>query len=136
MAKLLDPSHNYHAYKAAWKDSCIPLLNVHICDMRIEFSKGANMVEIQGVPMINFAKWTRVHGCVKDVIRRKPPDVSKYRQKNARALAYLEDQLYNTPAGQCLVELSSTVKEQEQEILKRWEKIGGLHAAGMGRSRS
>jgi hypothetical protein len=102
--------------------------------MRTGFSKGADMVTTQGVPMIDFAKWTRIHGCMKDVLRRKPLDVSKYRQKYARALAYLEDQLHNTPASQDFVELSSGLQEQEHEILERREKFGGVYAVGMARS--
>jgi hypothetical protein len=64
------------------------------------------MIEIQSVPMINFAKWMRCYDCIEDVFQHKSPDTLKYHQMKAGALAYLEGQLYDNSTDstmdQCL----------------------------------
>ena len=74
------------------------------------------MIEIEGIPRINFAQWTRVYGRIKDVHRHKVPDLSGYRKQKAGALAYLKDQLGHTPLGpigdQDLQEHSSMLQQE------------------------
>jgi len=137
MRDLLNPRRNHTAYKTALGDSnsrtCIPWLAIHIQEMHTAFSKEPDMVEIQSVPMINFAKWARFHDCIKDIFQHKPPDVSQYRQTKKGVLAYLEDQLSGISVGsttkRCLEKRSKELEQQEKEM--RRQRIPDLHAVGM-----
>lgn len=93
---------------------------VHIHDLNIAFSEGPDRVEMHGVPMINFVKWTNFHDRLKDVLKHKPPDVSRYRQTKAEVLAYLKDQLRRTPSSRVVAEYSKKrrgVLEQQEELM-------------------
>jgi hypothetical protein len=91
---------------------------VHVGDMHAAFSEAPDIVDIDGIPMINFAKWTRFHACIKDVFRHKPPDVSKYREAKAGMLAYMEQQLRGISTGpamdKALQERASKLREKEK----------------------
>jgi hypothetical protein len=81
------------------------------------FSKAAG---VNGSPMINFAKWMEFHTCLKDVIRHKPPDISQYRQTNAKALEYLESQLHGIPPGSTI---DQDLEKRSREILEQERRI-------------
>jgi hypothetical protein len=106
---------------------------VHIHDMHTAFFQGKDVVEINGIDMINFTKWIAFHGYLKDVFRRKPPDFSQYRQTKAGVLAYLEHQLRGISVGsivdQALEERSSKLRQREDVM--RQLRIPELHAVGM-----
>jgi len=135
MCALLDPGHNHSAYRAILRSSvdqpCIPLFAVHIRDMHTAFSQGKDVIEIKGVPMINFTKWIGFHTYAKEVFRHKPPDVSK--QTKAGVLAYLEHQLHGISVGplveQALEQRSSKLGQKEDVM--RQLRIPELHAVGM-----
>ena len=88
--------------------------------MRTAFSKAKEAVDADGIPMINFTKWAEFYTCLKDVLRHKPPDVSKYRQTTAGVLAYLEQQLGDISLGptmdQDLEKRSHKLCEEEDQI--------------------
>ena len=89
----------------------------YIAKIRTAFFNAKAGVEVNGITMINFAKWTEFHACIKEVLRHKPPDISKYRQTKARALAYLTGQLRDISLGftmdQDLERRSSKLRQQE-----------------------
>ena len=88
--------------------------------MRTALSKAKDTVDTNGIPMINFAKWTELYTCIKDVLRHKPPDVSDYRQTKAGVLAYLECQLrgisLDSTMDQDLEEIGIKLREEEEQI--------------------
>jgi hypothetical protein len=90
---------------------------VHMHDFYTVFLQEQDVVNIYGVPMINFAKWTRLHACIKNVLRHKPPDLSAYHQTKAEVMAYLEHQLLRISVGsvvdQALEERSCKLRQQE-----------------------
>jgi len=135
MCKILDPRHNHAAYKEILRASnsppCIPWLALHIPEIRIAFPERTDTIEIQSVPMIDFAKWTRCYDRIKDVFRHKSPDISKYRQTKAGALAYLEGQLHgisaNSTTDQRLEKRSIELVQQEKAeemLLRRLQCLG------------
>jgi len=134
MNNVLDGRDNHATYKAIMKESntppCIPWLDAHLHDV---FCEGKDIVETQSVPMINFAMWTRFHDRMKEVSRHKPPDVSKYRQTKAGALAYLEEQLRGIAArpitNHRLEELSRKLWQQER--LMHRQGFPALETVGM-----
>jgi hypothetical protein len=101
--------------------------------MHTAFFQGKDVVEIKGVPMINFAKWIGFHAYIKDVFRHKPPDFGQYRQMKAGVLTYLEQQLRNISVGsdadQALEDRSSSLKQKEEVM--RQLRIPELNAVGM-----
>ena len=100
---------------------------VHINDVHNAFCQENDMVKIEGVPMINFSKWARLHVYLQDVFRRKPPDVSEYRQSQAGVLTYLENELRNitvdSSTKKSLEEQSCKLQEQE-EFTRRLKAVG------------
>jgi hypothetical protein len=101
--------------------------------MHTAYFQGKNVVEIKGVPMINFAKWIAFYAYIKDVLQHKPPNVSQYRQTRAGVVAYLEHQLRGISVGsvvdQALEGRSSKVEKTEE--MMRQLRIPELNAVGM-----
>jgi hypothetical protein len=101
--------------------------------MHTAFSRAQDAVYINGVPTIDFAKWTEFHTSLKDILRYKSPDVSAHRQKRAGVLGYLERHLRDISVGsdmdQALEERSRNLWHNEE--LRRQLGIPGLNAVGM-----
>jgi hypothetical protein len=101
--------------------------------MHTAFFQGKDVMEIKGVPMINFAKWIGFHAYIKDIFRYKPPDVSQYHQTKAGVLAYLEHQLRGISVGSAVdqaLEERSRKLGQKEEVMRQL-RIPELHAVGM-----
>ena len=106
---------------------------LHIHDMHTAFFQGKDLIENNGVPLINFAKWIGFHSLIEDIFQHRPPDVSGYRQAKAGVLAYLEHQLRAISVGsvvdQALEERSSKLGQTEE--MMRQLRIPELKAVGM-----
>ena len=85
-------------------------------------------MEIAGVPMINFSKWTRLHVYLQDVFRHRPPGVSKYRQSKAGVLAYLENELRDISVSGST---KKSLEEQSSRLQKQEESMRRLYDVGM-----
>lgn len=97
------------------------------------FRQDKDLVEVGGTQMINFAKWTSLHVCMRDVFRYKPPNIPEYRQRKADALAYLEQQLKGISMGSRIddsMEARSHALEQKEEVMRQL-RIPELSAVGM-----
>jgi hypothetical protein len=94
----------------------------HIIEMRRAFSNMKAMVDINGITMVNFAKWTEFHRCIKEVLCHKPLDISNYCQTKAGALAYLKSQLQDISpdftVGQDLETRSCKLQQEEDLVIK------------------
>ncbi|KAF5386738.1 hypothetical protein D9615_001785 [Tricholomella constricta] len=96
---LLDPSSNHRTYRAALRessdqehrDACIPWIAVHLRELHSTLQKYPTVVEVDGVPLINFERYIRFTDRIKEVLHHVPPDLERYRQQGQ--LAYLEHQL-------------------------------------------
>ncbi|KAG6853700.1 hypothetical protein C0991_002235 [Blastosporella zonata] len=115
LGKLLDPSSNHKTYRAAlrefssaeYRDRWIPWIAVHLRELYSTLQKYPTVVEVEGVHMINFERYTHFMDRVKEIMRHAPPNLERYRQQGQ--LAYLEHQLRK-------VHLDSNVDE---ELMKR-----------------
>lgn len=124
--------------------------------MKIALETGTDTVDNHGVSMINFAKWTKFHDCVKDVVHKtthfipyrrmkagvltrfydfvKDPfqhttsDATQYLHKAERVLAYLKQELEGTPisSSQDLEHLSKRLGRKEAGCLP----LAGARQAG------
>jgi len=93
---------------------CVPLLAAHIAVMRPSFSAAKNTVAVNSISMINFAKWTEFHACVKDVLLYKPPNLSNHRQTWTGVLTYLNSQLCGNMDQDLGIQSSKIRKEESQ----------------------
>jgi hypothetical protein len=135
MEVFLDPCDNYRVYMATLKGSdnlyCVPLLGkwsldetqyyvnlantaAHIAVMCPAFSAAKNTIVVNSIPMINFAKWTEFHACVKDVLLYKTPNLSNYHQMGTGVLTYLKIQLRGD-MDQDLGVQSNKIREEESQ---------------------
>lgn len=154
MSDLLKPDRNHGAYKENLKrcknEPRIPWLGrqlihlmshyeliilataVHMHDMEVVFL-AQDTIEVGGIPLIDFAKWTRLYDCMRDVFPHKPPNVSGYRQSKAGALAYLERQLLAISAAPGFDEVLKTQSRKlvEAEDVQRTLGIPRLRAVGI-----
>ncbi|KIM88400.1 hypothetical protein PILCRDRAFT_256054 [Piloderma croceum F 1598] len=127
MEALLDPCDNHRAYVATLRNSrnlpCIPFLVAYVDYMRTVFPQENYVVNTNGVRTINFSKWTEFYTCIRAVIQHEPPDVSRYRQRYAGMVAWLEDQLCSSSVGpttdEYLESLSVQLRRDEQRQY-RW----------------
>lgn len=148
MELFLDPRDNYSMYMTTLKGSdnlyCVPLLGkwsldetqyyvnlantaAHIAVMRPAFSTAKNTMVVNSTPMINFAKWTEFHACIKGVLQYKAPNLSNHRQKWTGVLTYLKIQLRGN-MDQDLGVQSSKIRNEESQ--SRHPVILGLEIAG------
>lgn len=101
--------------------------------MRTAFYLAQDVVHANGMPTINFPKWTEFHTSLKDILRHKCPDISAHRQKKTGVLKYLERHLRDISVGsdmdQALEKLSRNLWHNEE--LQRQLGIPGLNAVGM-----
>ncbi|KAF8061461.1 hypothetical protein FPV67DRAFT_1509075 [Lyophyllum atratum] len=96
---LLDPSSNHRTYRAAlreiydpdYRDACVPWIAVHLRELYSTLSKYPTVMEVDGIPLINFERYIRFTDRIKEVLHYIPPDLERYRQQGQ--LAYLEHQL-------------------------------------------
>ena len=86
--------------------------------VRTVISEANDATYVNGTPMINYAKWTEFHTRVKHLRRHELPDVSKYHQKKAGMLAFVEDQFRDISIGQAMDE---ALKRRSDQLLE-WEK--------------
>ena len=106
---------------------------VHIHDVTKILTQGPETVDVEGTPMVDFAKWTRLCMCMKDVFRRKIPDLAVHRGLHAGALVYLNEQLSTISVGKKiddLLEERSRVLEKEEDIARQ-RRLPELNAVGM-----
>jgi len=92
-------------------------------DMRTVFSQDNYVVNTNGIRTINFSKWTEFYMRIRAVFQHEPPDVSRYRQRNAGMVAWLEDQLRGTsvsPTTDEDLEILSVQLRRDEERQYRW----------------
>lgn len=108
-------------------------LAVHIHDITKILTQGTEIVDVAGTPMLNFAKWTRLCMCMKDVFRHKIPDLEVHRGLQAGTLAYLNKQLSAIPVGKKIddmLEERSRVLEKKEDVMRQL-RLPELSAVGM-----
>jgi hypothetical protein len=88
-------------------------------------------VDVDDIPIVNFAKWTEFYIYLNDVHRHKAPDVSKYRLPKGM-LAYVQKRLQDTLAGSAtdLEQRSNTLRDKENQMSELG--IDGFYKAGVG----
>lgn len=64
---------------------------MHLRELFSTLQKYPSDVEVNGVPLINFERYTKFTARIKEVLHYVPPDLERYRQQGQ--LAYLEHQL-------------------------------------------
>ncbi|KAJ7135013.1 ras guanine nucleotide exchange factor domain-containing protein [Mycena crocata] len=101
LKNLLDPSNNHLTYRAAlnpeealdyhYRDFCIPWLAVHLRDLYSLLKNYPPKVEIDGLELLNFRRYSSFMEHVRGINLFKPPDLERYRLNGQ--LAYLQHQL-------------------------------------------
>jgi hypothetical protein len=91
------------------------------------FEATKNTVVANSIPMINFAKWTEFHACVKDLLLYKPPNILNHHQMWTGILTYLKIQLRGNMDQDWGVQ-SSKIREEESQ--SRHSVTLGLGIAG------
>jgi hypothetical protein len=94
--------------------------------MRTAFASAQEAVDVGGIPIINFSRWTEFQTCLQDVLQHKSPDYSTYdRQEIARVQAYLEHQLHgisvSSTMDQHLEERSKRLRQEEIKLRPAWD---------------
>lgn len=64
---------------------------MHLHELHLLLRKYPSVVEIDGRPLINFERYVKFTGRIKEILQYKPPDLERYR--NQGQLAYLDNQL-------------------------------------------
>ena len=95
--------------------------------MRTAFSAAKNAVAVNSIPMIDFAKWTEFHACVKDILLFKPPNLSNHRLTWTGVLTYIKSQLRGNMDQDLGIQSRKIRKEESQS---RHPVISGLEMAG------